>query len=265
MRLDLKDIRLWRNAGLATDLDGFLIPSSPLNIHTTADVEEDTRGNELTWLLGKIANIITSGDALVPENYALPAGQRPLVGVTQEKLLERWVLVATELQRWHTSLPGSFTPSARTAIASCSGPHTPFGNFEQIWYEAPICAAIMQSYHMACILLLVNQPHESTAVRSTVSARLNSYRESESEALYHARELCGISLANPPDSVRIHSVQPLSVAGQVFYEARDLRVVLDLLSGIERDLGWTTSYHTSSIASLLDGGRYVEKRNRVFA
>lgn len=263
MRLDPKDIRLWRNAGLATDVDGFLIPSGPFDIHATADIEEDTRSNELTWLLGKIANIITSGDALVPENYALPAGQRPLVGVTQEHLLDRWMLVATELQVWRDRLPGSFTPSARIICSLLPGDKN-LGKFEQIWYEAPICAATMQSYHMACILLLVNQPHESTAVRSTVSARLKSYRGIESEALYHARELCGISLASPPDPVRINSVQPLSVAGQVFHEEDDLHVVLDLLSGIEADLGWTTRHHTSNIAGLLEGNRHAIKRSRIF-
>lgn len=259
MRLDPRDIRLWRNAGLATDVDGFLIPStgSSLDIHTRADIEEDTKSNELTWILGKIANIITSGDALVPENYALPPGQRPLVGVTQELLLDRWLMVAGELQAWRQSLPCSFQQCTRTSM------HTGNNRFERIWYDAPICAATMQSYHMACIILLVNKPHESTAIRSSVSARLKSYRESEWEALYHARELCGISLASPPDPVRIHSVQPLSVAGQVFHDSRDLEVVFDLLIGIEKDLGWSTSYHTLRLAELLDVDRNEPERARL--
>ena len=113
----------------------------------------------------------------------------------------------------------------------------------------------MQSYHMAAILLLVNQPQESTAVRSTVSDRLQSYRQGEREALLHARELCGTCLAGPPDPVRIHSVQGLSVAGQVFEEPEDLEVVLELLEGIERDLGWTTFHHRSRLRSLLEGRR----------
>jgi hypothetical protein len=220
----------------------------PFYISNAADVEEDTKSNELVWLLGKIANHIAAGDALDPKHYALPPGQRPLVGVTQEQLIERWNILTRELQNWRCTLPASFNPSARTSgIEEDSCPL----NFEKIWYEAPICAATMQSYHLACILLLTNQPQESTAVRSSVSARLDSYRQSEREALRHAREICGISLTNPPDSVRVHSVQALFVAGQVFTDSRDLEVVVELLSGIERDLGWTTSHHASRIAELL--------------
>jgi hypothetical protein len=228
----------------------------PFYISNAADVEEDARSNELVWLLGKIANHIAAGDALNPEHYSLPPGQRPLVGVTQEQLLERWNLLIRELRDWRCSLPASFIPSARTSNMEMMGSfedgerNCPL-NFEKIWYEASICAATMQSYHMACILLLTNQPQESTAVRSSVSARLDSYRQSEREALRHAREICGISLTNPPDSVRVHSVQALFVAGQVFTDSRDLKVVLELLSDIERDLGWTTSHHASRIADLL--------------
>lgn len=244
---------MWQNAGLVTDESGSLMP---FYISNAADVEEDARSNELVWLLGKIANFIAAGDALNPKHYSLPQGQRPLVGVTQEQLLERWNLLTRELQAWRCNLPASFVPSARTRSADIVGTFDNSEencslNFEKIWYEAPICAATMQSYHMACILLLTNQPQESTAVRSSVSARLDSYRQSEREALRHAREICGISLTNPPDAVRVHSVQALFVAGQVFTDSRDLEVVLELLSGVERDLGWTTSHHASRIADLL--------------
>jgi hypothetical protein len=214
----------------------------------TTDVEEETRSNELTWLLGKIANYITSGDALSPERYALPPGQRYMIGVTQERLKERWKLLAEELQSWRYSLPASFTPTARTNLPNCATSDA--NGFEQIWYEVPMCAATMQSYHMACILLLVNEPQESTAIRSTVSSRLESYRTSEHEAIRHARELCGISLADPPDSVRVHSVQPLFVAAQVFHQSQSRQTVLELLQGIERDLGWSTSYQISKLTSL---------------
>jgi hypothetical protein len=58
----------------------------------------------------------------------------------------------------------------------------------------------------------------------------------------HSHEICGIALARPEGSVRIHQVQPLFVAGQCMTEDRERRVVLDLLRGIEADLGWATDY-----------------------
>ncbi|KAF4953329.1 hypothetical protein FGADI_6095 [Fusarium gaditjirri] len=246
-RLDLKDVRLWQNAGLATTEDGTLMPFSPpcsADIRTVADIEEDTKSNELTWLIGKLSNHLTSGDAINPSDYALPLGQRPTIGVTQERLLERWKMLLKEFKKWHDSLPSTFKPYARTPYPS---PDSCFSSFTQIWYELPICAATMQNYHMAMILLLVNQPQESTFIRSTVSARLKSYRQIQQEVHHYAREICGVSLAEPSDPVRANSVQALFVAGQVFYEKREQEAVLKLLDDIERDLGWTTRFHRAKL------------------
>lgn len=136
-------------------------------------------------------------------------------------------------------------PSARTRF---SGRHGALGHDEtdmdmdRVWYDIPMCASTIQSYHMAQILLLVNRPQESTAIRSTVSARLRSYRLIQKEVLRHCKEICGISLADPTDAVRVHSVQPLFVAGQAFYTRPEQELVLELLSGIETELGWATNH-----------------------
>ncbi|XEU99808.1 hypothetical protein FSHL1_005095 [Fusarium sambucinum] len=250
-RLDLKDVRLWQNAGLATTEDGTLMPFSPLcsaDIRTSADIEEDTKSNELTWLIGKLSNHLTSGDAINPTDYALPHGQRPTVGVTQERLLERWEMLMSEFRKWNESLPRTFIPYARTQYSLKDLPPQPcFTTFDQVWYELPICAATMQNYHMAMILLLVNQPQESTFIRSTVSARLNSYRKIQEDVRYYAKEICGISLADPSDPVRANSVQALFVAGQVFHKKEEQHAVLKLLEDVERDLGWTTRFHRAKL------------------
>ncbi|KAH7242624.1 hypothetical protein BKA59DRAFT_494853 [Fusarium tricinctum] len=247
-RLDLKDVRLWQNAGLATTEDGTLMPFSPLcsaDIRTSADIEEDTKSNELTWLIGKLSNHLTSGDAINPTDYALPHGQRPTIGVTQERLLERWRMLMTEFKKWYDSLPATFTPYARTPYPETQ--RSCFNTFQQVWYELPICAATMQNYHMAMILLLVNQPQESTFVRSTVSARLKSYRQVQQDVHRYAKEICGVSLADASDPVRANSVQALFVAGQVFHKKSEQDAVLELLGDIERDLGWTTRFHRAKL------------------
>lgn len=249
-RLNLNDRRLWQNAGLAVDDDGVRLPLSPSSstnaYASAADVEEDRQSNKLTWLLSKIVNHLTSGDALWPEDYAKPLGQRCPVGVTQEQLLDRWYALMGELDGWYSGLVPSFKPVATAPYTGPEGSGAASG-LVKTWFEIPLCAATMQSYHMARILLLVNRPQESTAIRSTVSARLRSYRDAIEQALYHSRQICGISLARPADPVRIHLVQPLFVAGQVFHTENEQRVVLSLLSGIESDLGWSTSYHIKKL------------------
>lgn len=251
-RLDLKDMRLWQNAGLLTDKDGSLLPSTPqsvLEIRNSTAFEEDTKANELTWILGKVANHLTAGDALNPEENALPRGQRSLIGLTQEHLSDRWNLLMGELTSWYDSLPPIFRVTARTRELGQPNARLllSFRTFEQIWFDLPICAATLQSYHQAKILMCTNEPQESTAIRSTVSSRLRSYRHALDEAIYHARQICGISLANSTDSVRINSVQALFVAGQVFEERQEQEAVIELLVGIERDLGWTTRYHVDKL------------------
>ncbi|KAJ5329337.1 hypothetical protein N7452_009727 [Penicillium brevicompactum] len=253
-RLDLKDVRLWQNVGLVTDEYGNLFPTpaaSPFETQNSLGIEEDMKSNELTWLLGKIANHLTAGDSIIPEDFILPREERPDIGVTQELLYDRWEILMSELDKWYDCLPSTFTEAARTRGQGNSHPvyNLAFETFEQIWFDLPLCAATVQSYHQARILLLVNQPQLSTAIRSTVSARLRAYRHALKEALYHAREICGINLANPADPVRINSVQALFVAGQVFQGRREQDAVLEILTGIERDLGWTTQYH---VAKLVD-------------
>lgn len=249
----------WRNGGMVTDESGILLPFNPLtsiDLANSADVAEDIRSNQLTWILGKIANFIASGDAVSPEQFALPPGQRSHIAIPQEQLLERWQSIMMELETWYDNLPASFEEVARTRVPedlANSQEETTLGNFNRVWYTLPLCAALIQSYHQAVIILLVNKPHESTAIRTTVSDRLRSYRDILREAYRHAREICNISLANPTDPVRVNSPQALFVAGQVFDKEGDQNIILRLLRDIERDLGWTTSYYINKL--LAEWGR----------
>ncbi|KAK1657268.1 hypothetical protein BDP55DRAFT_442418 [Colletotrichum godetiae] len=247
-RLNLDHIRLWQNFGLAADEHNLLLPFSPFSmadIRSSTNVEEDSKSNELLWLMGKIVNYTTHGDGVHPEDYSRPTGQRLSLGLTQELLLQRWTKLEVELQEWYESLPPTFAPSGRTRLSSRLrnlGKSDADMGMERVWYDIPMCASTMQSYHMARVILLVNRPQESTAIRSNVSARLRSYRFIQKEVLRHCKEICGISLADPTDAVRVHSVQPLFVAGRAFYTQPEQELVLELLSGIETELGWATNH-----------------------
>lgn len=139
-RLNLDHVRLWQNVGLATDENSFLLPFSPFcttDVRASTDIDEDSKSNELLWLLGKVVNLITAGDGINPEDYSRPAGQRMSLGVTQELLLQRWEKLNMELQGWYESLPPTFTPSARTKFTM---PDVGRGNaqdMEMIWYDIP--------------------------------------------------------------------------------------------------------------------------------
>ncbi len=223
-------------------------------------MREDMISNALIWLMSKIVNFLASGDSIdnvFPQDRLSPNG---ILGINQMLLLERWKVLEKELDIWYKGLPDTFKPCARLPpVANGSYPvDSPRVLFSEIWYSIPMCASTMQSYHMARTILLLNRPHESTARRSTVSDRLHSYRKIEREVRYHSHEICGIALGRPEGSVRIHQVQPLFVAGQCLTEARERCIILDLLRGIESDLGWATDYR---VRQLLKEWGWNEKPN----
>jgi hypothetical protein len=212
-------------------------------------MREDMIANALVWLMSKIINYIASGDSIdhvFPQDRASPNG---IIGINHMILLERWKELEKELDIWYQGLPDTFKPCARLPpVTDGSVPSdSPRAVFSEIWYSMPMCASTMQSYYMARIILLVNKPHESTARRSTLAARIQSYRTIESEVRHNSHEICGIALGRPEGSVRIHQVQPLFVSGQCLVDARERRAVLSLLRDVETDLGWATEYRVKQL------------------
>ena len=57
----------------------------------------------------------------------------------------------------------------------------------------------------------------------------------------------GIACSRPEASVRVHSTQPLFVAGQCLTHYSERKVVVDLLRSIETDLGWATEYRVEQL------------------
>ena len=251
-RLDTEDFSLWRAAGLHLDDEGFVIPSNTDDFdypERQVAMREDMICNALIWLMSKIINFLALGDtvnSVYVQNKKNPTG---LYGVNQMTLLDRWRGLEKELDIWHKGLPVTFNPSARLPPETAASlPHdSPRTVFSEIWYSMPMCASTMQSFHMARILLLVNKPYDSTVRQTTVANRLSSYRTIDAVVRHHSHEICGIALGRPEGSVRIHQVQPLFVAGQCMHEDRERQIVLDILRGIEADLGWATDYRMKQL------------------
>ena len=250
--MNTEDLGLWRAAGLHLDQHGFVIPSN------TDDEQfperrivmgEDMISNALVWLMSKIINFLASRgpiDNVFPQDRSTPT---MLYESNQITLLERWCELEKELDTWYQGLPESFHGCARLPpIRNANLPSDhPRVLFAEIWHSLPACASAMQAYHMARIILLTNKPNESIARRSPVSSRLHPYRGIEEATRYHAHEICGIMLARPDQSVRVNAVQPLFVAGQYLTEDSERRILLDLLRGIESDLGWATDYRVQRL------------------
>ncbi|CAI7578799.1 unnamed protein product [Penicillium pancosmium] len=250
-RLNTDDIFLWTEAGLQIDHRGFLLPSNngAAGYPEGDDVmKEDMICNGLVWILSKIVNHISSGDNIMNDARS---DNGPL-GVSQQFLLERWMRLESELDAWYGGLPDTFQPCARIEPSKIehykpAEEAADLETLQEVWHSLPMCASIMQHYHMARILLLINKPHESTGRRNTIALRLQSYRSIEAEIGFHSREILGIALSRPDGSVRINSLQPLFVSGQCVTDARERRVAIRMLRAIESDLGWATEYRVQQL------------------
>lgn len=246
-RLDTEDHSLWREAGLPIDEHGYVLTTNTYGTGYSEDGEsmmrEDLICNALVWLMAKLVNFMAAGDEFA-------TGTSCYVGVTQRTLLDYWHSLQKQFDIWHDGLPITFEPSARVEPTQRQ-PHLLKGDtefmFTEVWYSIPMCAAVMQTYHMSQILLHMNKPHESTQGRSTVCARLNSYQSVLAACQKHSREIVGISLARTDEAVRIHSVQPLFIAGQCLSDPRERQVVLNLLRDVEADLGWATDFRVRQL------------------
>ena len=115
-----------------------------------------------------------------------------------------------------------------------------------------MCAAALQLYHFAWILLLLNKPAAAHNDQRSVSSVLRSYREVLEKAACHSREICGIALARPKGAVRVQMQQPLYLAGLCLDTPGDRKVVLDLLRDIEADTGCPTEFRVHQLLNEWD-------------
>ncbi|KAL8708051.1 MAG: hypothetical protein Q9220_006982 [cf. Caloplaca sp. 1 TL-2023] len=249
-RLDTEDIPMWKDAGLLLDENGLVVPSNnpELGLPEDALMREDMSGNALIWLLSKMMNLICANSS---PNTSEQQQQKP----SQESLSEKWNTLSHEMETWFNGLPETFMPSAIIPVSLHGTPLT------EVWHSIPLCAATTITWHMAQVLLLVHHPsppllptnhtNNNNSRRAnhttTIAHKVNSYRNIQYEITYHSKQIVGLCLARPDAGVRIHAMQPLFVAGQCLVEEGQRKVVVDLLRGIERDLGWATEYRVRQL------------------
>ena len=243
--LDPEDNGLWRDAGLELDEEGLARPSNGGN---TIVMREDMISNTLVWLLAKIVNFLNlQGITGSGEKDAANSGS----GITTagHDVRRQWERLNMELEVWYSGLPDTFTPCARlkadqNVTANASKHVSPF---DEIWYHIPMCGSTMQNYHFARMLLLDHTPEDLHMSQTTVIDRLKSYQPIAEEMRFHSYEICGISMSRLEGSVRCHALQPLFFAGKFLTDDCERINILNLLRGIEADLGWATEYRVQEL------------------
>jgi hypothetical protein len=240
-QLDTDNLTIWMAAGLQIDEKGTLLPEHALDEDgvvfercTRTRHREDVVCCALFWIVAKTVNFVAPSrndnlnTASSPTSTGRPATDR----------LAHWEELRSLLSRWHSALPFTFQPYATNADWNAQEAEA---RFTSIHFTVPMCAAALQLYHFAQVLLLLNQPIETTG-HVGLASRFRMFRDISEEAEYHSRQICGIALGRPPSAVRRQMLQPLHVAGLCLEAAQDRNVVIEILRDIEKDTGCLTTH-----------------------
>jgi hypothetical protein len=225
--LDTDDLPMWISCGLQVSLNGSLYANpeglkvDPCHRSSTVQLVAHT----LLWILLRTMNYL-----------ALPTQD-----ITTRQAA--WDQLTFQLDTWNAYLPIAFQPSAqlrhpvsrRPSATLGSQPTTPRSSISETFFSIPLCAATIQLYHFARILLLLSKPTQTQTL-----SRLQAYREVSSQALVHAHGILGIALGRPHPAVRVEMLLPLYAAGGCLEADEERRLVVGVLRATELDTGCTT-------------------------
>ena len=142
-------------------------------------------------------------------------------GCTPEVFSSKWLQLWGELQCWFSERPSELVPMQ--TVSRKPFPHIFFIHWAAI--------SSNQLYHTACILLLKMMPKGTNLPRSPTLS-----------LLWHARRICGISLANPHQGCLNNAIQPLWIAGRLFSHITEHQQIIQLIRDIEAETGWGTCW-----------------------
>lgn len=256
-RLDTENLTMWRAAGLSVTEQGVLTYGAQTTTNAGLSYlpsdREDSVACSLIWIVLRVMNFIAPQEDQVPGVSTHPSsgiagsGMRESGGASSggksiQQRIERWSHLRQQLEEWYDSLPFTFQPYATmsTTAQMDSEPAEEHKNrFVRLYYSVPLCAAALQLYHFAQILLVLNQPVDEKDAKH-LAKRLQMFRKVSEESEHHSRRICGIALGKPPPAVSRQMVHSLYLAGVCFEEDQDRRVVVDLLHNVEKETGVST-------------------------
>ena len=242
-RLDPEQLDLFRVAGLPLPKSSDVSPSA-MNycggLFEGLDAQrEDVISYTLIWLTIKIVNFVAPHQQPYSEGHDLSL--RPKIvesgsSSTKSSRSQTWHELFEFLDTWHRELPMTFEPYASVPL----DPHEKSENldFSKLFFSIPLCAAALQLFHFAKILLILNQP--MLQGDGNPAKRLRAFRNASEDSVFHSRQICGIALGRPSPSVQRQMVQSLYLAGLCFEAQIDQDVVLRVLRDIEASTGCST-------------------------
>jgi hypothetical protein len=183
------------------------------------DSSADMYANYAVYLCAKATELVSE------RNRFVDLGEDN--GCDSEAFLSRWFKLWDELTKWADHRPKSISP----VFTTVSQP------FPQEFFSHYAAISSNQLYHTACILLLSASPkHKSMLAPSPTTS-----------VLWHAKRICGISLANPHEGCLNNAIQPLWIAGRLLSHSSEQALVVKTIRHIEAITGWTACWRARDL------------------
>lgn len=148
----------------------------------------------------------------------------------QSRTKERWESLMQYLHDWEAMRPPSFYPIFCKDREHISDP------FPRRWFCSDYHVAASQYIELSRILLLASDP-DTCQIRI---GRLGQQGRNHDDAIRESvRLICGVTLSNRRYmGARSVAGLVISMCGELFYDAHETRVLLELLSDAESHLAW---------------------------
>ncbi|WQF79292.1 Putative fungal transcription factor [Colletotrichum destructivum] len=188
----------------------------------------DMHANYAVYLCAKVCELVA--DRTRHFELGDPDGSSP------EELTDRWVRLWEDLQAWTRDRPPELLP-----VQSIPG-----SPFPQILFLHWAAISSNQLYHTACTLLLGSMPRPPLPLNLKLGGG-GGGGVTAGSAVWHAKRICGISLANPHQGCLNNAIQPLWVAGRLLSHRSEHALLVRLIRSIEAVTGWGTCWRIDDL------------------
>ncbi|KAK4499225.1 hypothetical protein PRZ48_009738 [Zasmidium cellare] len=206
-------------------MSGGDLPSDLQIFHHNPTFAFDMYANRVVYLCGQVIDLLCTSGKWEQRHPT----QHPTLSPTT--YLAHWTRLFEVLERWYLDRPQEMLPLL-TIPSPSSNP------FPTILYANGPAVSGNQLYHTASLLMHKHRPPH---------LQFPPTHRKPHSLLWHARQICAISLSNTHHGCWTNSIQPLWVAGQHMSHPSEHEAILKLLERIERETGWATKWRAEDL------------------
>jgi hypothetical protein len=191
----------------------------------SAHASFDMCANSMVYLQGRVVDLLCNFGRWEQRHSG------PGVMYTNSQYVAEWLRLFDLIEQWHRERPQEM----RAILVISSQQYDPPRPFPTVLYPNPPAIAGNQLYHTAALLMLKHKP-----------ASLHLAQKPRS-MLWHARQICAISISNGNHACWTNSTQPIWIAGQLMSHSSEHKAILELYERVERETGWSTKWRANDL------------------